>query len=78
MWMKNLTANRSKKGGGGGVVSRSGFVMGFGFVIRSRFVHASGFVTGFVKGFRFVILWLWICNFITVTFPTAANRALYH
>jgi hypothetical protein len=52
--------------------------MGFGFVIRSRFVHASGFVTGFVKGFRFVILWLWICNFITVTFPTAANRALYH
>jgi hypothetical protein len=72
--------NRSKERGGGGVVSRSGFVMGFGFVTRSRFVYASGFVTvsGFVKGFRFVSLWLRICNFVIVTFPTGANRALYY
>jgi hypothetical protein len=54
--MKNRTANRSKKQGGGGVVSRSGIVMGFGFVTRFRFVYGSGFVTGsgFVKGFGFV------------------------
>jgi hypothetical protein len=72
--MKNYTANRSKE------VSRSGFVMEFGFVTRSRFIYSSGFVTGsrFVKGFGFVTLWLWIRNFITVTFPTAANRALYY
>jgi hypothetical protein len=62
------------------VVYRSRFVMGFGFVTRSRYVYASGFVTGsgFVKGFGFVTLWLPIHNFITVTFPTAANRALHH
>jgi hypothetical protein len=78
--MKNHNANRSKERGGGGLVSRSGFVMGFGFVTRSRFIYASGFVTGsgFVKGFGFRTLWLRIRNFKTVTFPTAANRALYY
>jgi hypothetical protein len=78
--MKNRTANRSKERGGGGVESRSGFVMGFGFGTRSRFVYASGFVTGsgFVKVFRFITLWLRICNFITVTFPIVAYRALYY
>jgi hypothetical protein len=76
--MKNRTGNRSKERGGGGVVSRSRFVMGFEFVTRSRFIYRSRFVTGsgFVKGFGFVTLWLGICNFITVTFPTAANQAL--
>jgi hypothetical protein len=33
--MKNRTVNRSKEREGVGVVSRSGFVMGFGFVTDS-------------------------------------------
>jgi hypothetical protein len=51
--MKNRTANMSKERGGGGVVSRSRFIMGFGFVTRFRFVYGSRFVTRsrFVKGF---------------------------
>jgi hypothetical protein len=78
--MKNHAANSSKEQGGGGVVSRYGFVMGFGFVTRSRFIYRSGFVTGsgFVKGFGFITLWIRVCNFMTVTFRTAANRALYY
>jgi hypothetical protein len=62
------TANRNKERGGGGVVNRSGFVTGSVFVTTSRFVYGSGFVT----------LWIRFRNFITVTFPTAANRALYY
>jgi hypothetical protein len=74
--MKSCTANRSKEQGGGGVVSRSGFVMGIGFVTRFRFVYTSRFVTG--SGFKFVTLWLQIHNFITVTFLTATNPAMYY
>jgi hypothetical protein len=68
--MKNRTANRSNERGGGGLVSRSRFVIGFGFVTRFRFVYGSGFVTGsrFVKGFGSVTLWFRIRNFLQLLF----------
>jgi hypothetical protein len=68
--MKNGTANWSKERGGGGVVFRSGFVMGFRFITRSRFVYGSGFVTwsGFVKGFGFVTLWIGFLTLLQLLF----------
>jgi hypothetical protein len=62
------------------VVSRSRFVMGFGVVTRFTFVYGSGYETGsrFVKRFESVTLWIQIRSFFTVTFPIAANRALYY
>jgi hypothetical protein len=67
--MKNCTTNRSKERGGGG------FVMGFGFVTRSRFVYASGFVTrsGFVKGFGFVTLLQLLFRLQQIGHCTTAN-----
>jgi hypothetical protein len=56
--------------GWSGVVFRSRFVMGFGFVTRFRFVYGSGFGTGsrFVKGFGSVTLWIRVVTFLQLLF----------